>query len=106
MPEFAFTARDSSGNDVAGVMTAADKRGVLVALSERSLCVLRVQVKTASGFAWRRFGSVKPRMLATNLAQLADLLQNGVPLREALDLLVEQATSLALREVLRVTKVD
>jgi len=100
MPEFVFTARDSSGNDVAGVMTAADKRGVLVALSERSLCVLRVQMKTASGLAWRRFGRVKPRMLATNLAQLADLLQNGVPLREALDLLVEQATSPALREVL------
>jgi type II secretory pathway component PulF len=101
MPEFTFTARDSLGNDVAGVMTAADKRGVLVALAERSLCAMRVQAKTAAGLQWRRGGSVKPRMLATNLAQLADLLQNGVALLEALDLLADQATSTALREVLQ-----
>ncbi len=101
MPEFAFTARDSTGHDVAGVMTAVDKRGVLAALSERSLCALRVQAKSTSGMQWQRSGSVKPRMLATNLSQLADLLQNGVPLLEALDLLTDQSTSAALREVLQ-----
>jgi general secretion pathway protein F/type IV pilus assembly protein PilC len=101
MPDFAFTARDATGHDVAGVISAVDKRGVLAALSERSLCALRVTAKSSSGIQWRRGGTVKPRVLAVNLSQLADLLQNGVPLLEALDLLTEQSTSVALREVLQ-----
>jgi general secretion pathway protein F/type IV pilus assembly protein PilC len=101
MPEFAFTARDSAGHDVVGVMTAADKRGVIAALADRSLCALRVQAKTAINFRWGRTIRVKPRVLATNLAQLADLLQNGVPLLGALDLLAEQTVSAAFREVLQ-----
>lgn len=101
MPEFAYTARDSAGHNIAGVMTAADKRGVLVALAERSLCALHVQAKTTVNLAWRRGGRVKPRILANNLAQLADLLQNGVPLLGALDLLAEQTTSVGLQKVFR-----
>jgi general secretion pathway protein F/type IV pilus assembly protein PilC len=85
---------------VAGVMTAADKRGVLTALAERSLCAVSVRAKTAAAFSFRRNAAVKPRALATNLAQLADLLQNGVPLLESLGLLADQATSAGLREVL------
>ncbi len=102
MPEFAFTARDSAGHDVAGVMTAADKRGVLAALAERSLCAVRRAGENGRpAFRGGNAAAVKPRVLATNLAQLADLLQNGVPLLEALDLLAEQTTSAALREVLQ-----
>jgi general secretion pathway protein F/type IV pilus assembly protein PilC len=101
MPEFAYTARDSSGNTVAGVISAADKRGVLVALAEKSLCALQVSDKTPSSFQWRRGGKVKTRILSSTLAQLADLLQNGVPLLGALDLLTEQSTSPALQDVLQ-----
>ena len=101
MAEFAFTARDSAGHDVAGVISAADKRGVLAALAERSLCAVSVRAKRTTGFPWRQTAAVKPRALATNLSQLADLLQNGVPLLEALNLLAEQTTSAALREVLQ-----
>jgi type II secretory pathway component PulF len=100
MPEFAYTARDSAGKNVAGIMTAVDKRAVLVALAERSLHVLRVQAKSAGGFTWQRSKRVKTRVLSTTLAQLADLLQNGVPLLGALDMLAQQTPSPALREVL------
>lgn len=101
MPEFSYTARDASGNNVVGVISAADRRGVLVALAEKSLFALQVSDKTAGGFRWRRGGKVKTRVLSSCLAQMADLLQNGVPLLGALDLLTEQTTSPALQEVLQ-----
>ena len=60
MPEFAFTARDAAGHNVDGVMTAADKRGVLSALAERSLCAVSVRAKTTVALSFRRNAAVKP----------------------------------------------
>jgi general secretion pathway protein F/type IV pilus assembly protein PilC len=100
MPEFAYTARDLAGNTVAGVITAADKHGVLASLAERSLYAMRVQPKSSPAL-WRPSKRVKQRVLSTTLSQLADLLQNGMPLLSALSLLADQSPSPALRDVLQ-----
>lgn len=100
MPEFAYTARSVSGENVTGTLAAGSKREAIAALAERSLYALKVQCQAAPMLLWRPRKRIKARLLATNLAQLADLLQNGVPLLTALDLLAEQATSPALAEVL------
>jgi len=100
MPEFAYTARTLSGQDVTGTITAASKRETLCALADRSLYALYVEDHTAAAARqWLR-RRVKPHLLATNMAQLADLLQNGVPLLAALDILAEQTTDARLTEVL------
>jgi len=100
MPEFAYTARSVSGENVAGTMAAGSKREAIAALAEQSLYALRVQCQAAPKLLWRPRKRIKARLLATNLSQLADLLQNGVPLLTALDLLAEQAVVPALAAVL------
>ena len=43
---------------------------------------------------------VKMQVVATNLSQLADLLQNGVPLLKSLEILAAQATQKELADIL------
>jgi type II secretory pathway component PulF len=100
MPEFVYTARSTSGENVSGMITAGSKRETLLALADRSLFALHVESKRPARIAWKPGKRVKPQILATNLGQLADLLQNGVPLLAALEILAEQATVSRLAEVL------
>jgi type II secretory pathway component PulF len=103
MPEFAYTARNSLGADVVGRITAATKRDALSALTERALYPLQVN-PVAGGFSLKSISlgskKVKADVLAATLTQLADLLQNGVALLSALELLSEQATHPTLKAVL------
>jgi type II secretory pathway component PulF len=100
MPEFAYTARTLSGENVAGTISAGTKRETLALLAEKSLFPIQVENAEAGqiklGFKKRVGASV----LAATLTQLADLLQNGVPLLSALEILSEQATHATMGEVL------
>lgn len=97
MPEFAYTARTLSGEDIAGTITASSKRETLTALAERSLFPLHVTEKTKR--RWRR-RRVKESVLASNLSQLADLLENGVALLESLTILSGQCPHAGLADIL------
>ncbi len=102
MPQFSYVARTASGQDVTGSISAGSKRETLLALAERSLFPLRVEAAD-DGRSLRRWlprRRIKAQLVATNLAQLADLLQNGVPLLKSLDILAEQAAQRELAEVL------
>ena len=98
MPQFTYTARTLAGEDVAGTITAASKREMLAALAERALFPLHVAEKRRS--PWQLQRRVKTAVLVPNLAQLADLLQNGVPLLEALSVLSAQCPHPGLADVL------
>ncbi|MBN2477375.1 MAG: type II secretion system F family protein [Pirellulales bacterium] len=100
MPEFAYTARNAAGEDVFGTISAGSKRETLLALGERNLYALHVECRETVRKVWRRPGRVKTQVLATNLRQLADLLDNGVPLLAALEILADQAAQPALADVL------
>ena len=100
MPEFAYTARTLSGENVAGSIVAASKRETLSVLAERSLYPLRVESSRKANSRWQPKKRISPQLLAANLTQLADLLQNGVPVLNALAILAEQATHPGLAEVL------
>lgn len=100
MPEFTYTARTISGEDVVGTISAASKRETLLALGEQSLFPLRVESAEPSRPRWQLKTRVKPSLVATNLTQLADLLENGVPMMGALDILAGQATHPHLADVL------
>ena len=99
MPEFHYKARTASGQDVAGTMTATSKREILCALGERELFPLHVECAQAPKVKRGSRGRIKSHQVSTNLSQLADLLNNGVPLLSALQILSEQATSAGLRDV-------
>ncbi|MBX9789589.1 MAG: type II secretion system F family protein [Pirellulales bacterium] len=100
MPDFAYTARNSIGEEIVGRISAATEREALGLLSERALFPLRVARDKPARVAWTRPQKVKPYVLATTLGQLGDLLKSGVPLLRAFELLGKQAANPVLADVL------
>ncbi len=98
MPQFTYTARTLAGENVSGTLTAGSKRELLAALTDRALFPLHVAEKRRS--PWQMQRRVKTAELVSNLAQLADLLQNGVPLLESLGILAAQCPHPGLADVL------
>ena len=94
MPEFAYTARTANGRDITGLISAETKRDVLALLTERALFPLTVEPAAArkAGWGWKR--PIKAEVLAATLTQLSDLLENGVPLMRALEVLEASGRSI------------
>ena len=102
MPEFIYKARDLSGKDVSGTIVAASKRETLSALADQSLFPLSVSSNEA-GQAWelKLFKKkASAAVIASTLTQLADLLENGVPLLGSLEVLAEQTSHPTMADVL------
>lgn len=101
MPDFTYTARRVSGEQVVGTVAAGSEREALALLGERELFPLRMeQQKTAAARQWGG-KKVKAQLLATTLAQLGDLLQSGVPLLRSLEVLSKQSSHPTLAEVMK-----
>ncbi|MHB0956025.1 MAG: type II secretion system F family protein [Pirellulaceae bacterium] len=103
MPEFAYTARSVQGQDSSGVISAGSRREAIALLAQKSLFPLQVDVKAAAGARRLRlpFGRrVKSDVLADMFTQLSDLLSNGMPLLESLDILAQQSIDPRLAVVL------
>jgi type II secretory pathway component PulF len=100
MPDFAYTARDASGQKVTGVVSAANQREVLAQLAARALFPLTVDTRAAEAAQRRKSKKVKAQLMATAYSQLAGLLRSGVPLLRSLDVLRQQSSHAGLKEVL------
>ncbi|GIS63556.1 MAG: type IV pilus biogenesis protein PilC [Planctomycetaceae bacterium] len=101
MPEFQYIARELTGREVTGVLTAATQAEAASSLSGRSLFPLSIALAEEEQRQQKYAGrKVKPRLLATFFSQLADLLRSGVPLLRSLDLLDRQTKVGSLKLVL------
>jgi general secretion pathway protein F/type IV pilus assembly protein PilC len=102
MPDFQYIARETTGNQVAGVLTAASQQEALSTLASRSLFPISIDAAEAKGavggLGQRR---VAARHLAVFYTQLADLLRSGVPLLRSLELLERQSSVPALKLVVQ-----
>jgi type II secretory pathway component PulF len=99
MPDFAFTARDLTGQKITGQITATSDREVLSVLEGRSLFPVEIKagkVAIAPGANLR----VKGQTMATLYSQLAALLRSGVPLLRSLTVLREQTSNKNLKVIL------
>jgi general secretion pathway protein F/type IV pilus assembly protein PilC len=100
MPNFAYVARDQKGKRVTGTLAAGSEREVITLLSGKSLFPLRVEAeKKVRDFGFRR--RVSGQIMATLYSQLAGLLRSGVPLLRSLQVLKNQSSNAALKEVLQ-----
>lgn len=99
MPQFQYTARTASGEQATGTLSAASRREALEMLNRESLLPVTIKEQME-----RRVGSrrIKGAALASMYELLADLLESGVALLKALDVLKEQTA----HPVLRTTLVD
>jgi len=106
VPNFAFVARTTEGQQVQGTLTAETEQAALRQLDERGLFPVHVRRHEAvqSRFGVRR--GVKLRYLAGFYNQLADLLRAGVPILRALDLLARQNSKAAIGGVLKELRED
>ena len=110
MPDFAYTARTITGQQVEGVLSAGTQREAIAALSAKEL--FPVQVK-ASGGKTKQAGSLKvrPQAMSQFYVQMAALLRSGVPLLRSLEVLGKQSTNPSLKTIVndlhaRVTEGD
>ncbi len=102
MPDFSYIARELSGQQVTGVVTAGSQQDALAVLSSRQLFPVKVDLaetaQTRRSLLPRR---VRARQLAIFYSQLADLLKSGVPLLRSLELLEQQTNNPAFENVLQ-----
>lgn len=102
MPDFAYVARDMSGQRKTGVLTAPSQHDVLSQLDGMSL--LPVEIKVAKDASAVRSKRVSGQVMANAYNQLASLLRSGVPLLRALTVMSSQASKPALKAVLEEVK--
>lgn len=100
MPDFAYIARDMTGNRVEGTLAAGNEREVLAALSGRNLFPLKVASADGRATGTKRSPKVSPRVMASTYAQLSALLGSGVPLLRSIEVLREQTPNKNLATVL------
>lgn len=101
MPDFQYTARELSGQQVTGVLSAPSKRDALSTLATQQLFPVRVEQAEEAGERQTRNRRVASRHLVAFYTQLADLLQSGVPLLRSLELLEKQSVNPTLKLVVQ-----
>lgn len=101
MPDFKYLARELTGKQVSGTLTATSEKDALANLSAKGLFPLSValteQAKQQASTGSRR---VPGKVLTVFYNQLSDLLKSGVPLLRSLQLLEEQTSHPALKLVI------
>ncbi len=97
MQDFAYVARNTSGQKISGTLSAANERDALNMLSGQSL--FPIQVKAEKQKVRSSRGRVKGQTMAVVYAQLASLLRSGVPLLRSLAVIQQQASNETLKRV-------
>lgn len=100
MVDFAYIARDLTGNRVEGTLAAGNEREAVAALSGRDLFPLKVAAADGRAAGEKRSPRVRPRIMAATYGQLAALLGSGVPLLRSLEVIREQTPHKNLGTVL------
>ncbi len=100
MPEFAYIARDLTGNRIEGTLAAGNEREAVATLSGRDLFPLRVAAADGRATGAKRSPRVRARIMAGTYGQLSALLGSGVPLLRSLEVIREQTPHKNLATVL------
>lgn len=102
MPEFRYVARELSGKQIEGVLTAANEREALGTLGAKGVFPISVTLAaTAKAHQANKRRRVPARMLSVFYTQLSDLLRAGVPLLRSLELLEKQTRHVTFKMVLQ-----
>lgn len=102
MPDFAYIARNMTGQRVEGTLVAGSEREALTQLAGRDLFPVKVSAdkKAISVAAGGEAIKVASRVVAPVYSQLAALLRSGVPLLRSLQVIADQTSQPKLKAVL------
>ncbi len=98
MPDFAYIARNLSGDKISGSISAASQREAVTLLAGQSLFPLQVTTQKPKSPMFG--GRVKGQTMAVTYSQMASLLRAGVPLLRTLEVLRKQSSNQTLNRVL------
>lgn len=102
MAEYRYIAREISGSQVQGTVSAASEREALGSLAAKNLFPISINLADAAkAHQANKRRRVPARVLTVFYTQLADLLRAGVPLLRSLDLLVKQTRQMTLKLVVQ-----
>ncbi len=102
MPEFQYIAKELSGREVTGVLTAGSEQEAINSLSVKALFPTRIALAEAEVRQKAAAGKrVAARHVAGIYSQLGDLLASGVPLLRSLEILEQQSSKPAVTGVLQ-----
>lgn len=109
MPTFKYAAKERSGKPVNGVTDAQDKKAVIDALRKQDLIIVSIKEQSSKGnrsvlSKWG--GKIKIAELVLFSRQMATMIDAGIPLVQALDILSEQIESRLFRAIILDVKKD
>ena len=104
MPTFTYTARTAQGELKTATMDAANRDEVVAQLRRQRLNVVKVDEQAARKKA--ASGSIKMRDVVIFTRQFSTMINSGLPLVQALDILAKQTENKALSEVTRAVVFD
>ncbi len=90
MPNFKYTAKDQQGKSVSATLEAKDKATLVELLRKRDLIIISVEETKGKALKVTAKAKVKMDDLVIFSRQLATMVDSGIPLVQALDVLAEQ----------------
>ena len=97
MPTFAYTARTLSGELKNATMDASSRDDVVAQLRKQKLIVVKVDEEQKK----KKGGKIKTKDVVIFTRQFSTMINSGLPLVQALDILSKQSENPALQEVTR-----
>ena len=104
MPTFTYTARAVNGDLKSATIDAPNRDDVIKQLRQLKLNVVKIDEGTAN--RKKRGGSIKMRDIVIFTRQFSTMINAGLPLVQALDILASQSENPALKEVTRQVMFD
>ena len=99
MPTFTYTARAVNGELKQATIEAANRDDVIAQLRKQRLNV--VKVDEGGREKKKRMGAIKMRDIVIFTRQFSTMINSGLPLVQALDILAQQSENPALKDVTR-----
>jgi type IV pilus assembly protein PilC len=99
MPTFAYTARSAGGELKSATVDAASKDDVIAQLRRQRLTLVKIEDESKK--KTKRLGRVKTRDIVIFTRQFSTMINSGLPLVQALDILSKQTDNKALASVTR-----
>ena len=101
MPVFVYKAKRDNAQTVTGEVVAADVNEAIELVSRQGLLPVSVSEKTDMPVIHARNGAVDPRVVFAFTRQLVSLLNSGVPLLQALEVLGRQTRQISFTVIVR-----
>ena len=99
MPQFTYTARSTNGDLRSATVDAPNRDEVIKQLKQQRLSVVKIDEGTAT--KKKRMGRIKMRDIVIFTRQFSTMINSGLPLVQALDILAQQSENPALKDVTR-----